>query len=148
MLALKIIYIFLGTCAFLSASLVWEYGQMRDWDQVFHWKQLKCWIKWKHCLGLPWECSGWESACQSRRHGFEPWSGKIPHASEQLSPCATTTESACHNYWSPCTWSPCSATREATAVRSPRTATKRSPRSPQLEKAHTQQRRPNAAKNK
>ena len=25
-------------------------------------------------------------------HGFEPWSGKIPHAVEQLSPCATTTE--------------------------------------------------------
>ena len=30
--------------------------------------------------------------------GFEPWSGKIPHAAEQLSPCATTTEPACHNY--------------------------------------------------
>ena len=27
-----------------------------------------------------------------RGHGFEPWSGKIPHAAEQLSPCATTTE--------------------------------------------------------
>ena len=27
-------------------------------------------------------------------HGFEPWSGKIPHATEQLSPCATTTEPA------------------------------------------------------
>ena len=25
-------------------------------------------------------------------HGFKPWSGKIPHAAEQLSPCATTTE--------------------------------------------------------
>uniref|UniRef100_A0A8C0CNM8 Uncharacterized protein n=1 Tax=Balaenoptera musculus TaxID=9771 RepID=A0A8C0CNM8_BALMU len=31
--------------------------------------------------GLPW----WG-------HGFEPWSGRIPHAAEQLSPCATTTE--------------------------------------------------------
>ena len=35
--------------------------------------------------------------------GFEPWSGKIPHATEQLSPCATTTElcavePASHNY--------------------------------------------------
>ena len=28
----------------------------------------------------------------SRGHRFEPWSGKIPHASEQLSPCTTTTE--------------------------------------------------------
>ena len=25
---------------------------------------------------------------------FEPWSRKIPHATEQLSPCATTTEPA------------------------------------------------------
>ena len=25
---------------------------------------------------------------------FDPWSGKIPHAAEQLSPCATTTEPA------------------------------------------------------
>ena len=32
-------------------------------------------------------------------------------------------------------------------MRSPCTAAKRSPRSPQLEKAHVQQRRPNAAKN-
>ena len=27
-------------------------------------------------------------------HGFEPWSGRIPHAAEQLSPCTTTTEPA------------------------------------------------------
>ena len=31
-------------------------------------------------------------------HGFDPWSRKIPHAAEQLSLCATTTEPACHNY--------------------------------------------------
>ena len=30
--------------------------------------------------------------CQCRRHGFDPWSGKIPHAAEQLSPCTTATE--------------------------------------------------------
>ena len=29
-----------------------------------------------------------------RGHGFDPWSGKIPHAVEQLSPCAKTTEPA------------------------------------------------------
>ena len=29
-----------------------------------------------------------------RGHGFKPWSGKIPHAAEQLSPCATTAEPA------------------------------------------------------
>ena len=36
--------------------------------------------------GLPWWRSGLESACQCRGHGFEPWSGKIPHAAEQLGP--------------------------------------------------------------
>ena len=46
----------------------------------------------KSVLGLPWWCSGEESACQYRGHRFEPWSRKIPHATEQLSPCATTTE--------------------------------------------------------
>ena len=45
------------------------------------------------------------------------------------------------NYWT-------TATREATAMRSPCTATKSSPRSLQLEKAHAQQQTPNAAKNK
>ena len=46
-------------------------------------------------------------------------------------------------------WSLCSATREATMVRVPRTAMKSGPRSPQLEKkALAQKRRPNTAKNK
>ena len=45
-------------------------------------------------IGLPWWRSGWESACQCREHRLESWSGKIPHAMEQLSLCATTTEPA------------------------------------------------------
>ena len=44
--------------------------------------------------GFPWWRSGWESACRCGGHGFEPWSGKIPHAVEQLGPWATTTEPA------------------------------------------------------
>ena len=44
--------------------------------------------------GLPWWHSGYKSACQCRGHGFEPGSGKIPRAAEQLGPCATTTEPA------------------------------------------------------
>ena len=44
--------------------------------------------------GLPWWRSGWESACQCGGHGFEPWSGKIPHATEQLGPWAIATEPA------------------------------------------------------
>ena len=40
-----------------------------------------------------------KSARQCRGHRFDPWwSGKIPHAEEQLSPCATTTEPTCCNY--------------------------------------------------
>ena len=45
-------------------------------------------------------------------------------------------------------WSLCSATREATIVRGPRTAMQSGPRLPQLEKALEQKRRPNTAKNK
>ena len=44
--------------------------------------------------GLPWWRSGWESVCQCRGYGFEPWSGKIPHAAEQLGPWATIAEPA------------------------------------------------------
>ena len=39
-------------------------------------------------MGLPWWSSGLESTCQCRGHGFNPWSRKIPHATEQLSPHA------------------------------------------------------------
>lgn len=35
---------------------------------------------------------GQESTCQCRRHGFDPWPGKISRAVEQLSG-TTTTES-------------------------------------------------------
>ena len=45
-------------------------------------------------------------------------------------------------------WSLCSATREATIVRGPRTTMKSGPRSPQLEKTLAQKRRPSTAKNK
>ena len=88
-------------------------------------------------LGLPWWCSGWESACQCRGYGFEPWSGKIPHAAEQLAPWATTTE--------PARLEPVLCNK---IVRGPRTAMKSGPRLPQLEKALAQKRRPNTAKNK
>ena len=71
--------------------------------------------------------------CQCRGHGFEPWSGKIPHAAEQLGPWATITELAClepvlrnkrgHDSERPAhhdeEWPPLATTRE-----SPRTETK------------------------
>ena len=63
--------------------------------------------------GLPWWLRDKESNCQFRKHGFNLWSRKIPHAMEQLGPCATTielviyspraatTEPTCYNSWSP-----------------------------------------------
>ena len=86
--------------------------------------------------GLPWWHSGWESACQCRGHGFEPWSGRIPHAAEQLGPWATTTE--------PVRLEPVLRNKRG-RDRGPRTAMKNGARLPQLEKALTQKRRPNTA---
>ena len=84
----------------------------------------------------------WACALEPASHNY--WA----HMPQLLSPQATTTEPAHHNYWSPHTYSLCSTTREATAMRSPCTATKSSPSSPQLEKARTQQWRPNTGKKK
>ena len=46
-------------------------------------------------VGLPWWLSGKKSACQCRRHGFDPWSRKIPQAVGQPSLCATITNFTC-----------------------------------------------------
>ena len=94
----------------------------------------------KIITGLPWWRSGWESACRCRAHGFEPWSGGIPRAAEQLGPCASQLLSLC-------VWSLCSATGEAAVVGGPRTAMRSGPRSPQLERALAQRRGPNTAEN-
>ena len=45
----------------------------------------------KILVGLSRWYNGWESTCQCRGRGFNPWSGKISHAEEPLRPCATTT---------------------------------------------------------
>ena len=52
--------------------------------------------------GLPWWPSGWESSCQCRGHGFDPWSGRIPHATTKPvchNYCACALELVSHNYW-------------------------------------------------
>ena len=48
-------------------------------------------VLFKKTLGLPWWLSGKEFTSQCRRCGFDPWSGEIPRAMEQLSFCATMT---------------------------------------------------------
>ena len=48
-----------------------------------------CQDKW---WGLLWWSSSQESALQCREHRFSLWSGKTPHASGRLSPCAPSNE--------------------------------------------------------
>ena len=50
------------------------------------------------------------------KHGFHPWSGKIPHAMKPLSLCATPTEPMCHNKRSRCNEKPVYTTREHSAL--------------------------------
>ena len=85
----------------------------------------------KLCKGLT---CGKESAGQCRWHGLNPWSTKIPHAAEQLSPCSRAHEL---QLLSPRPYSLCSTRREAIAARSlctptreqlPPTTTRESPR--------------------
>ena len=85
---------------------------------------------------LPWRSRGKNSPCNAGDR-FNPWSRKIPHATEQLSPSASATEAlppVLHN-------------KRNTSERSLCTAMKGAPSSPQLGKAQAQQQRPRAAKN-
>ena len=71
----------------------------------------------------------WIGIClPARGHGFHFWPGKIPHATEQLNSCATTTEP---RHLEPVLQNK----REVTAMRSPHTERKRSLCLLQLEKA-------------
>ena len=96
-----------------------------------------CHMKLK-LLGLSWWLSSRESACQCRRHRFDPWFRKIPCASEQLSLCTMTVESlepgSC-NYWSQSNLELMLCKREDTAMRSLHTQLQSSPYSPLLEKS-------------
>ena len=89
----------LPTCNKIAKSMVFLPETQLPW--CAHWPSLVGTLRHhpetsfkNETLGLPWWRSGWESACQCRGHGFEPWSGKIPQAAEQLGPWATTTEPA------------------------------------------------------
>ena len=75
-----------------STSLLEKCRSKLQWGITSHQSE---WPSSKNLqTGLPWWRSGWESACQCRGQGFEPWSGKIPHAAEQLGLWATITEPA------------------------------------------------------
>ena len=113
----------------MHTDVVWN---VRTWYLGFALKML--------CRGLPRWLSGKESNLQCRRHQFDPWSRKIPHAAGQLSPCAVATEArAPKSLWS--------ATREAAARKSPHMSTRSSPRSAQQEKSlHSDEDPPSTAK--
>jgi len=60
--------------------------------------------KKKKKSGLSWWLSGKESASQCRRHRFDPWSGKIPHAETKpvhQNYWACALEPRSHNFWKP-----------------------------------------------
>ena len=87
-----------GKGYFMQTEMIrkWKVAILASVKTDFKTKAIK-----KDTRGLPWQLSGKESACQFKRQRFNPWSRKIPHAAEQLSLCATTSEPACSNHWSP-----------------------------------------------
>lgn len=98
-----------------------------------------CWLSAKERSGAPLVVQ-WIRLCQCRAHRFDSFTGKIPHAPEQLSPCtrllsprAVPTEA--HEAHTPTAHCP---TREATTARSPRRAAESSSCLPRLERAHVQ----------
>ena len=53
--------------------------------------RLSDWTDRKNCMGAS-LVAQWETLClQLKRHRFDPWSGKIRHATEQWSLCTTAT---------------------------------------------------------
>ena len=79
-------------------------------------------IIFKKCLkemqDFPQWISDKESTCQCRIRGFNPWSGKMPRAAEQLGLHATTM-SFCPRAQKPQLLSPCATTMEACMPYSP-----------------------------
>ena len=65
-------------------------GELGGWGWEESWalpRYILVYLLNKKCdWRLPWWLGDKESAFQCRRHGFSPWSRKIPQAAEQLSP--------------------------------------------------------------
>ena len=82
-------------------------GDWKSWQEQTGRREEEAQLKYiqESISGLPCWLSGGEFTCQRRRHRFHPWSERIPHAMQQLSPWTQLL-------------SPCSAAREATTVRS------------------------------
>ena len=93
-----------------ASAWISKYIDIWKWKQRIYFKKYYChhagiggvslgrrlrsllWHRRKKEEAIPWWLNGKEPTCQGRRHGFSPWTGKIPHVVEQLSLCATTIE--------------------------------------------------------
>ena len=80
------IFSFLGSCWYFLEK------KNKSWDLYLWCHNYFLYALHTFILGLPRWLNGKESTCQCRRHGFNPWSQKIPHGEKQLSPCDITTE--------------------------------------------------------
>ena len=96
--------------SFISCAILWIPGLLAQSLKTKNIVHKKWTLKMVYPSGLPWWVSGKESACQCRGHGFDLWSGKIPYAMGHLSSAPQLPK--------PAHLEPCSATREATSVRS------------------------------
>ena len=88
----------------------WSWRSQAPWPQTI----LQSYSHQNSMVGLPWWCSGWESACRCRGTGSCPGPGRshMPRSGWARKPWRLSL----------CIRSLCSATGEATAVRGPRTA--------------------------
>ena len=132
-------YLFFLLTAFkiLSSSLLLR-NMLVGTSLVVQWLRICLPMQWTWVRALVQEHPTCHGATKPVRHNY--W--------------ACVLELMSQNYWAhepqllmPACLELCSATREATTMRSPCTTVKNSPSSPQLKKAPTQQWRPNAAKN-
>ena len=94
--------------------------------------------------GLSWWLSGKESACQCRRHGFDPWSRRIPHCSGAAEPVshnywACAPEPGSYNYWSLSPLEPMLHNKRSHSNEKPLNHNQSSPCLPQLDKSQHNQ---------
>ena len=67
-------------------------SQAVSWASWLQKGNFDIWFQKPQTTGLPWWFIGKEHTRVNAGDGFNPWSGKVPHVSEQLSPCTTSTE--------------------------------------------------------
>ena len=78
---------------------------------------------------------------------FNPWSRKIPHAIEQISPCTTTTEPMCRTYRSRCALETMLHNKRSHHNEKPTHCNEEQPLLAATRKKPAQQQRPSMAKN-